>query len=76
MSDKESQNGVPKEDKIDDIVEEDKEEEKVNTKVDKSGKKEYVVQPKKAKSAWIFFNVEKVSELKEKQGMAQKEAFV
>lgn len=76
MSDKESQNGVPKEDKIDDIVEEDKEEEKVNTKADKSGKKEYVVQPKKAKSAWIFFNVEKVSELKEKQGMAQKEAFV
>ena len=76
MSDQESQNGVPKEDEIAEIKEENKEEEKVNSKDEKSGMKEYVVQPKKAKSAWIYFNVEKVSELKEKQGMAQKEAFV
>lgn len=76
MSDQESQNGVPKEVEIDQIKEENKEEEKVTSKDGKTGKKEYVVHPKKAKSAWIYFNVAKVSELKEKQGLAQKEAFV
>jgi hypothetical protein len=45
-------------------------------KNEKKGQKPYVTQPKKAISAWIYFNVEKVSELKDKQGMNQKEAFV
>ena len=36
---------------------------------------DFVVKPKKATSAWIYFNTETVAKLKEKDGLDQKAAF-
>lgn len=38
-------------------------------------KEPYVLKPKKPTSPWIYFNNQKVAELKSKEGMDQKEAF-
>ena len=59
---------------------------KVEEKVTKKAAKEevkststastdFVLKPKKATSAWIYFNTETVAKLKEKEGLEQKVAF-
>lgn len=53
-----------------------KHEAKEKVKADKKANKPYVTQPKKAISAWLYYNVATVSVLKAADGLSQKEAFI